>query len=204
MALWGTGYEVGRAFIEIEHRHKMLERYWTKPGQTQQQIKVAVTEAMRGGFTVHVTQVRENRAYFDSRRVDVPWDNKDLELSWEHLNSKLKPGQKETWTLVVKPRSTGAEGSAKASERLAAEMVATLYDESLDAFSPHNWPQGFNIFKTSSRICRSNSSTCSVAGGRAMNLCRFLTVRFHPTWWPIFGAMLTLGAGVEGRSDGKD
>jgi hypothetical protein len=147
MALWGTGYEVGRAFIEIEHRHKMLERYWTKPGQTQQQIKVAVTEAMRGGFTVHVTQVRENRAYFDSRRVDVPWDNKDLELSWEHLNSKLKPGQKETWTLVVKPRSTGAEGSAKASERLAAEMVATLYDESLDAFSPHNWPQGFNIFR---------------------------------------------------------
>ena len=55
MALWGTGYETGRAFIEIEHRHQMVQRYWTKPGQTQQQIKLAVTEAMRGGFTVHVT-----------------------------------------------------------------------------------------------------------------------------------------------------
>ena len=62
MALWGTGYETGRAFIEIEHRHQMIQRYWTKPGATQQQIKLAVTEAMRGGFFLHVTYVRENRA----------------------------------------------------------------------------------------------------------------------------------------------
>lgn len=147
MALWGTGYETGRAFIEVEHRHNMLERYWTKPGQTQQQIKLLVTEAMRGGFTVHVTQVRENRAYLDSRRIDVPWDNKDLELSWEHFVSKLKPAQKETWTLVVKPRPAVSNVSSNLPEKLAAEMVATLYDESLDAFNPHNWPQGFSIFR---------------------------------------------------------
>src|SRR5262249_23523454 len=101
MALWGTGYEEGRAFIEIEHRRKLLERYWTRPGQTQQQIRVAVTEAMRGGFTVHITQVRENRAYLESRHVDVPWRNKELELRWEHFVSKLQPGQKETWTAVI-------------------------------------------------------------------------------------------------------
>ena len=73
MALWGTGYDEGRAFIEIEHRHSFVERYWTKPGQTQQQIKRAVNESMRGGFTLRVTQVRENRAYLESRHVDVPW-----------------------------------------------------------------------------------------------------------------------------------
>src|SRR5438045_2276353 len=73
MALWGTGYDEGRAFIEIEHRHKFLDRFWTKPGQTQQPIRLAVTEAMRGGFTIHVTQVRENRGYLESRHVEVPW-----------------------------------------------------------------------------------------------------------------------------------
>ncbi|MBI3192613.1 MAG: hypothetical protein HYZ36_08105, partial [Pedosphaera parvula] len=52
MALWGTGYDAGRAFIEVEHRHKMIQRYWTKPGDTQAQIKQAVREAMRGGFTL--------------------------------------------------------------------------------------------------------------------------------------------------------
>ncbi len=137
-ALWGTGYESGRAFVEIEHRHKMIQRYWTKLGQTQQQIKQAVTEAMRGGLTLHVTQVRENRAYLDSRHVDVPWGNKNLDLKWEHFTSKLQPSQKETWTAIV---------SGPEAHKAVAEVVAALYDESLDAFLPHHWQQRFGCFR---------------------------------------------------------
>jgi hypothetical protein len=146
-ALWGTGYDVGRAFIEIEHRHQMLQRFWTQPGQTQQQIKLAVVEGMRGGFTIHVTQIRENRAYVDSRKVEVPWANKELDIKWEHFVSKLQPAQKETWTAVISKRAAGGEKTVGQVEHQAAEMVATLYDESLDAFAPFNWPQGFNIFR---------------------------------------------------------
>jgi hypothetical protein len=160
MALWGTGYSEGRAFIEIEHQHQMLQRYWTKAGQTQQQIKVAVTEAMRGGFFMHVTYVRENRAYLETRKVSVPWENKGLDLKWEHFVSKLQPGQKETWTLVI---SKGGDGVAEkwsngrtntptlqhsnTPEHLVAELVATLYDESLDAFAPLDWPHQFSVFR---------------------------------------------------------
>ena len=78
MALWGSGYDRARAFIEIEHRGKLLQSFWTEAGATQQPVKQAVTEAMRGGFTLHVTMVRENRGYLESRHVDVPWTNKDL------------------------------------------------------------------------------------------------------------------------------
>lgn len=137
-ALWGTGYDEGRAFVEIEHRNKIIRRYWTKAGETQSQIKQAVTENLRGGFTVHVTRVRENRAYLESRRVDVPWSNKDLQVKWEHFTSKLAPGQKETWTAVI----TGSN-----AQKAAAEMVATLYDQSLDAFTPLNWMQRFGFFR---------------------------------------------------------
>lgn len=136
-ALWGTGYEAGRAFIEFEHRHRITERFWTKAGQTQQQIRFAVTEALRGGFTLHVTQIRENRAYLNSRRVEVPWTNKELDVKWEHFVSKLQPGQKETWTAVV----TGAR-----AEKAVAEMVATLYDTSLDAYLAHHWLERFGFF----------------------------------------------------------
>ena len=114
-----------------------------RPAQTQQQIKLAVTEAMRGGFFVHVTYVRENRAYLQSRKVGVPWKNKDLELKWEHFVSKLQPGQKETWTLAVQsPKS-----KVQSAEKAVAEMVATLYDESLDAFAPLSWPHRFSVFR---------------------------------------------------------
>jgi hypothetical protein len=149
MAVWGTGYDEGRAFIEVEHRHKMLQRYWTDPGRTQQQIKLAVTEAMRGGFTIHVTQVRENRAYLISHQVSVPWKNKELAIKWEHFVSKLEPAQKETWTAVISGPSNNPaiQESNNPVQAAVAEMVATLYDASLDAFAPHNWPASFNVFR---------------------------------------------------------
>jgi uncharacterized protein YfaS (alpha-2-macroglobulin family) len=143
MALWGTGYEQGRAFVEIEHRNKMVQRYWTKPGQTQQQIRVAVTESMRGGFTLHVTQIRENRAMIKTCPVSVPWSNKALALRWEHFTSRLQPGQKETWTLEVQ----GPKSGTRTAEKAVAEMVATLYDESLDTFAEPGWPAGLAGFR---------------------------------------------------------
>ena len=136
--LWGTGYERGRAFIEIEQRHKILQSFWTEPGASQQTARQAVTEALRGGFLVRVTMVRENRAYLTSQKVDVPWTNKNLTIKWEHFVSKLAPAQKETWTAVI----TGPD-----AKRAVAEMVATLYDQSLDAYLPHNWPQAFSVFR---------------------------------------------------------
>src|SRR5262249_53187980 len=115
-----------------------LQSYWTDPGQTQVLIRQKVAEAMRGGFTLRVTMMRENRAYLESRHVAVPWTNKELKVRWERFTSKLEPGQKVTWTAVV----TGP-GAKKA----AAEMVATLYDASLDAYSPHSWQDLLDVFR---------------------------------------------------------
>ncbi len=138
LALWGSGYEQARAYMEIEHRGKIIKSFWTETGATQQPIKLAVTDGLRGGFQLHVTMVSENRAYLESRRVDVPWTNKDLKLKWEHFVSKMEPGQKETWTAVI---------SGPDAKKAVAEMVATLYDESLDAYLPHGWPSGFGVFR---------------------------------------------------------
>ncbi len=149
-ALWGTGYAQGRAYVEIEHRNKVIRKYWTPAGQTQHLIRQAVTDKMRGGFILRVTQVRENRAYLHSRSVAVPWTNKELELRWEHLTSKLQPNQKETWTAVItRQKEAGApkSGPDSQAERTVAEMVATLYDQSLDQFRVHYWPKGFDIFR---------------------------------------------------------
>ena len=33
-ALWGSGYEKARAFIEIEHRRKTIQAYWTDAAKT--------------------------------------------------------------------------------------------------------------------------------------------------------------------------
>jgi uncharacterized protein YfaS (alpha-2-macroglobulin family) len=137
-ALWGTGYDSGRAFVEIEHAGKRLRASWTPRGRTQAIVKQAVGEEMRGGFTVRVTYVRENRAYITERVVDVPWSNKNLTVKWEHFRSKLDPGKKETWTATISGPDSG---------RAVAEMVAGLYDASLDQLQAHEWTRSFDVFR---------------------------------------------------------
>jgi len=89
-----------------------------------------ITEQDRGGMMVSYITVKENRVYTEQAIINVPWTNKDLNISWETHRDKLQPGAQETWTMVI---------SGKKKEKLAAEMVATLYDASLDAFRTHQW-----------------------------------------------------------------
>ena len=137
-ALWGTGYDRGRAFVELELRGELLRAWWTEPTRTQERIEQEVTEDMRGGFTLRVTYVRENRLYLNERIVDVPWSNKELSIRWERFRSALEPGQQERWTAVI---------SGPDANKAVAEMVAGLYDASLDQFLPHEWIQAFSGFR---------------------------------------------------------
>lgn len=137
-ALWGTGYDAGRAYVELECQGKILKAWWTDPNRTQEVIQQAATEDMRGGFTLRVTYVRENRAYISERIVDVPWTNKELTVTWEHFRSLLEPGQQEVWTAII----TGPD-----AKKAVAEMVAGLYDASLDQFLLHDWIHAFAGFR---------------------------------------------------------
>lgn len=145
LGLWGTGYESGRAFIEIRHRDSVLQRFWTEPGRTQQAFSVPITETLRGGFTVSILQVRENRLHRTQRHVEVPWKHKQLEVRWESFRSRLEPGRQETWTATLHP-ARPQTADREATLRAATEMAATLYDASLDQFLQHSWPDGFDFW----------------------------------------------------------
>lgn len=145
-AVWGTGYEHGRALVELECNGQLLTRYWTDAGRSQQAITLPITGEMRGGVSLRVTHVQENRAYIDERLIEVPWSDKQLSIKWERFRSRLGPGQKEVWTAIV----TGTNAS-----RAAAEMVATLYDASLDQFRRHAWSKNFGIFRRETLAARS-------------------------------------------------
>ncbi|MEN6575688.1 MAG: alpha-2-macroglobulin family protein [Phycisphaerales bacterium] len=177
MAVWGTGYDAGRAYVEIECRGEVLRAWWTESGRTQETITQEVTESMRGGFTLRVTYVRENRAYVSQQIVNVPWTNKDLSISWEHFTSLLEPGQRETWTAVI----TGED-----ARKAVAEMVAGLYDASLDQYLAHDWLHTFSGFRAeSSRLSsqfenRAMSFSTIYYGWSADYLSASLTYRHFP------------------------
>lgn len=89
-----------------------------------------VLEADRGNVVIQYAFVKDNRIYTLSETVTVPWSNKLLDVTIASHRDKLLPGEKEKWQVKIK----GYKG-----EQAAAEMVASMFDASLDEFKKHDW-----------------------------------------------------------------
>ncbi len=95
-----------------------------------QTFSFPITEQHRGGFGITQFFVKNNRLYSQSRHIAVPWSNKKLDLQFTTFRDKTLPGSEEKWQIQIK----GQKG-----EQLAAEMLVSMYDASLDQFRPHRW-----------------------------------------------------------------
>ena len=146
-ALWSSGYDSARAFVTLSHRGRVLQQFWTDPTRTQQKITLPVTESLRGGFTLNIWQVRDNRIYKGQRKIRVDWKNKELGFAWERFNSKLVPGGRETWILRVIPPAEPASSPPSAQQvALPPEVAVALYDDSLEKIDRHNWTSLIGAF----------------------------------------------------------
>jgi hypothetical protein len=148
-ALLGTGHTTGRALVEISQAGRTLSREWTEPGRTQWPLALAVTAAQRGGFTVRAWLVRDGRLTTVARTIDVPWTDRKLAVEWERFRRVVEPGSGEKWRLRI--RGGGDDAGGRGGPALA-ELLAILSDQSLDALSPHAWPEAglFGLFRRES------------------------------------------------------
>jgi len=140
-AVVGTGYARGRALVEVSQAGKTLARFWTEPGRTQWPVSVKVGDEHRGGFTVRAWLVHDGRLQSQALTVDVPWTNKRLAIEWERFTRRVEPGKQEVWRAKIMSAADPIDGPAAPA---MAEMVATLYDQSLDALAAHDWPPGLS------------------------------------------------------------
>lgn len=75
------------------------------------------------GILVSLAFVKDGRLYSHNAQIMKPAPEKKLQLKWTTFRDKLRPGQQEEWKLtVLYPDGRPAE----------AEMLATMYDASLD------------------------------------------------------------------------
>lgn len=102
-------------------------------------LTLPVEKADLGGFAINYSFSGYNSFRSGSLHLSVPYPKADLEIETVTFRDKLKPGTEETWTFKVK----GPKG-----DKVAAELLASMYDASLDAFKVHSW--GFNpLYRTS-------------------------------------------------------
>ncbi|MEH2870110.1 alpha-2-macroglobulin family protein [Segatella copri] len=89
------------------------------------------------GILVSMAFVKDGRLYSHNARIMKPAPEKKLQLKWITFRDKLRPGQQEEWKLtVLYPDGSPAE----------AEMLATMYDASLDKiYSAHKLDFGVDF-----------------------------------------------------------
>jgi uncharacterized protein YfaS (alpha-2-macroglobulin family) len=83
-----------------------------------------------GGISFAAAMVMNNRFYSASDYVAVPWLGKDLLITYESFRDKMEPGAKEKFKLRVTEKVPSDRG---------IELLANMYDASLDQIQHHAW-----------------------------------------------------------------
>jgi hypothetical protein len=138
-------------FLETLRDGKLVSRK-TLTSSDDSLIEIPVGEADRGGFAARLSMVADHQFLVDTQSVFVPWSDKELAVSFSTFRDVMRPGGKETWRVTVK-----APPGASADQR-AAELLAYMYDRSLDAFVPHNPPRLLALYpnRTSPGLLRAS------------------------------------------------
>jgi uncharacterized protein YfaS (alpha-2-macroglobulin family) len=142
--------DTARFLVGIGQKTKVLmERYngaklvlskWMTIEKGQQKISIPIADTDKDA-AVQFLMVYQNRVYNSYQRINISNPDKNLRIKLLTFHNKLQPGEKEQWKLQV---------SSENNEKQAAEMVADLYDASLDDITPpQNWqnalePEGRN------------------------------------------------------------
>jgi len=95
----------------------------------QKEIKIPVSKNLRIGFKLTAETFFDNQ-YFETEKTIVLKDNfTKISFEVESFRNKLEPGKEENWSFKIK------ENNAK----MEAEVLASMYDASLDQFKTDKW-----------------------------------------------------------------
>lgn len=125
--------------VTVEKDRKIVDTRIIRLNKNTESFTLPITELDLGGFAINYSFSAFNAFTSGSLMVPVPYPKTDLEMETVTFRDKLKPNTAETWTFKIK----GPKG-----DKVAAELLASMYDASLDAFRGHSWNTGFDYRPT--------------------------------------------------------
>ncbi len=137
--------------ITIEKNRKVINTKIIRLNKNSERFTVPVNKEDLGGFSISYSYAAYNYFHAGALNIQVPYPSTDLQIETVTFRDKLQPGTDETWSFKIK----GPKG-----DKVAAELLASMYDASLDSFRGHYW--GFNplIRPTYYSNRRSNAYRC--------------------------------------------
>jgi uncharacterized protein YfaS (alpha-2-macroglobulin family) len=127
---FGSSAKNNWVLVELSANDRIIQHEWIQLSDERFRLPYVVKEEDRGVIGCAFTYIRYNRLINNILNVDVPFTNKQLDIRLETKRDRLMPGAKESWTVSVK---------GKKGELFQSELLAAMYDASLDQFVPHSW-----------------------------------------------------------------
>ncbi|MEO6348576.1 MAG: MG2 domain-containing protein, partial [Aquaticitalea sp.] len=127
---FGSSAENMTVTVDVEKDENIINTYLIPLSNNKKTISIPVAKEDVGGFAVNYSFAAFNYFQSGTEVIAVPYPKTDLEIETTTFRDKLKPGTDETWSFKIK----GPQG-----EKVSAELLASMYDMSLDQFKPNAW-----------------------------------------------------------------
>ncbi len=116
--------------VYVEKNHKIVATHLIHLNDNTKHFSVPVNANDLGGFAISYSYAAFNSFKSGSLNIKVPYPKTDLDIETLIFRDKVQPGTEETWSFKIK----GPKG-----EKVTAELLASMYDASLDTFKEHEW-----------------------------------------------------------------
>ncbi len=126
--------------LETFRSERRIHRRVLRAGEDPAILTLPVSEDDRGGLAFRLTTLADHQLLTLTRRLSVPWDDKKLEVELGRFRDTVRPGARESFTVTVRRH----DGTPVAED--AAELLASMYDASLDLFADYTPPDPLALY----------------------------------------------------------
>ena len=126
----GSSFEDVALYYSLVGKEGIIKNELLRISDELRIIEIPYLSEYGDGVTAHFAFVKGGKSYIMSQTLKRSMPDKQLRYEWTTFRDHLHPGDKETWTL----RLTTPDGAPA-----SANLMATLYDASLDQLTPHSW-----------------------------------------------------------------
>ena len=133
----GTSLKDAYVLYAIYSNDRIIEKGTTIISDSLLTIPFTYKPEYGDGITISYVWTKDDHCYDTYLSIKRAMPDKRLMAEWKTFRNKLTPGQKEEWTLSLKyPNGKPAN----------AQLMATLYDKSLDQILNHRWDFGLGYY----------------------------------------------------------
>ncbi len=130
-------------YLYVVSNEKMVLKRIEVKGTELQKLHLDYKPEYGDGVTVLMAYVKNGKTHRMEKSIKLALPVKDLALSWTTFRDKLTPGQQETWTMRVVD---------KQGKPVPAQLMATMYDASLDVYEKLSWPFSLQFYRRLPRL----------------------------------------------------